>query len=671
MKLINATLNLTLYTILLILALALFSSTFSLISAASCGGITSCACGDTVTSSYTFSADLSCSGNALTLNSSNLLLSCANYTLRGNTSGTGILTNNADNLTIKQCNLLNFSTGIYFNFTNNSLVTNNTLRNNTAFGLFLSAFNNTIILNSIKNNLLDINLTSSSSQNILHQNYLFSNTSVADYNNTNKWNSSSGNFWEAFDRPIEGCTDTNSNSYCDAYYNLSGSSNNADLRAIFTSQATGVNITSNSSFQITTLNSNVSYLLTITNQGNTAASFNLAITNIDNLSVASLNQTTAESISPNGGTKAVILTLGNAGKTGSYTVSINATQSDNSLIIASINITAHFNDIACNTRINSNLNLTANMLCSTDAIIVNASNLSITCNDFIINGSNANTGITLSNFVNTTISRCTIFYFRTGISIFNSNNTLINKSNFYNNTYIAINATQTYNLILSYNTLTKNNFTAIHFSNIIDSIIINTTVANSVYYGIRISNSINNTIRYNQVTDNTLLDIWSDANSTNNTIYQNTFSSTAKANDTGLNYWNGNAGAGAGNTWLNYNEISENCLDTSTVDGFCDTAVTIQGTASSNKDYYPYQYFSCGDAVVNYGEECDGTELNNQTCRSQGFYEGELRCGSTCKFYFTDCGRTSEGFAGNVQVKKPNPIPEDAPVINAVFLILF
>ena len=49
---------------------------------------------------------------------------------------------------------------------------------------------------------------------------------------------------------------------------------------------------------------------------------------------------------------------------------------------------------------------------------------------------------------------------------------------------------------------------------------------------------------------------------------------------------------------------------------------------------------SCGDGFVDPGEDCDGTELAGQTCASLGHYRvvGTLRCLPTCLYDLTDCG---------------------------------
>lgn len=45
----------------------------------------------------------------------------------------------------------------------------------------------------------------------------------------------------------------------------------------------------------------------------------------------------------------------------------------------------------------------------------------------------------------------------------------------------------------------------------------------------------------------------------------------------------------------------------------------------------------CGDAKIDDGEECDGSNLAEQTCLTLGFEAGQLTCGADCKFVKTLC----------------------------------
>ncbi|HLD02665.1 MAG TPA: hypothetical protein VJC07_03135 [Candidatus Nanoarchaeia archaeon] len=67
---------------------------------------------------------------------------------------------------------------------------------------------------------------------------------------------------------------------------------------------------------------------------------------------------------------------------------------------------------------------------------------------------------------------------------------------------------------------------------------------------------------------------------------------------------------------------------------------------------------NCGDGAVSGSEVCDGTNLNGQTCVTQGFGGGALSCGATCSsFVTTSCwtntcsdtdGGTVQGTQGTV-----------------------
>jgi len=46
---------------------------------------------------------------------------------------------------------------------------------------------------------------------------------------------------------------------------------------------------------------------------------------------------------------------------------------------------------------------------------------------------------------------------------------------------------------------------------------------------------------------------------------------------------------------------------------------------------------TCGDAHLDEGEECDGSDFGMATCKSQGFDEGQLICDSSCRFVQTLC----------------------------------
>jgi hypothetical protein len=58
----------------------------------------------------------------------------------------------------------------------------------------------------------------------------------------------------------------------------------------------------------------------------------------------------------------------------------------------------------------------------------------------------------------------------------------------------------------------------------------------------------------------------------------------------------------------------------------------------------------CGDGVINSGEECDGANLNGQTCVLKGFASGTLSCSSSCAFNTSLCVAAA-----------PVPVPSPTP----------
>ncbi len=51
----------------------------------------------------------------------------------------------------------------------------------------------------------------------------------------------------------------------------------------------------------------------------------------------------------------------------------------------------------------------------------------------------------------------------------------------------------------------------------------------------------------------------------------------------------------------------------------------------------------CGNGVVDSGEDCDGTDLNGQTCVTRGFVSGTLACTSSCTFNTSGCSLCGNG----------------------------
>ena len=108
-------------------------------------------CGDNVNESCVLNGDLTCSGNGLVIAADNVTLNCAAHNIDGSGSYYGVWSGeNRNNLTIKNCSILNFTNGIYIDVnTNHSNLVNNRLYNNSNEGISFAGSDN---YNVISNN---------------------------------------------------------------------------------------------------------------------------------------------------------------------------------------------------------------------------------------------------------------------------------------------------------------------------------------------------------------------------------------------------------------------------------------------------------------------------------------------------------------------------------------
>lgn len=73
----------------------------------------------------------------------------------------------------------------------------------------------------------------------------------------------------------------------------------------------------------------------------------------------------------------------------------------------------------------------------------------------------------------------------------------------------------------------------------------------------------------------------------------------------------------------------------------------------------------CGDGMIQSGESCDGSDLNGQSCSTQGFSGGTISCNSDCTFNTSQCTSAPPGGGGGgggffippTLPKKPEPKP--------------
>ena len=128
------------------------------------------------------------------------------------------------------------------------------------------------------------------------------------------------------------------------------------------------------------------------------------------------------------------------------------------------------------------------------------------------------------------------------------------------------------------------------------------------------------------------------------------YTSTSQAENLGFAVVDFECGSGGPVCGNNTTETGETCDGTDLNGQTCQSQGFDSGTLGCLSDCSGYDTSGCsnntgpvcGNNVIETGEVCDGTALGGQTCQSQGFSGGTLACNSTCSGYDTS-GCTSGG----------------------------
>lgn len=60
-------------------------------------------------------------------------------------------------------------------------------------------------------------------------------------------------------------------------------------------------------------------------------------------------------------------------------------------------------------------------------------------------------------------------------------------------------------------------------------------------------------------------------------------------------------------------------------------------------NYFNLLVYDCGNGIIDPGEQCDGANLNNQTCQTLGWTSGTLTCSGICMFDTSGCSNPGPG----------------------------
>ncbi len=161
--------------------------------------INSCSVLDKPGTSYFLNESISgnlSSGRCLDIDAGNITLNCMGHTISGTYTGNtfGVYTSGTSNITVINCTILNYYSGIWYRSSDSGLIENNTVKNSSFAGIHLGwqdTFNNTLKGNRVTDcTQYGIRITPLPTSNTVHDNYLASNTiNAIDLNGTNFWNS--------------------------------------------------------------------------------------------------------------------------------------------------------------------------------------------------------------------------------------------------------------------------------------------------------------------------------------------------------------------------------------------------------------------------------------------------------------------------------------------------
>lgn len=169
----------SIFLIILVLLTAILSSSVSAIGP-TCGGSTPCVCGAMINESRTLNSSdnlANCGGNGLVVEANGITIDCDGNTISGIGGGQGISATGYSGITIKNCSIEGFTTGIQLSNSQGNTIQNNDVINNVGeTGIHLSEVNCSTIENSnVSNNDYGIWLTDSHG-NTLQNNVIKFNT---------------------------------------------------------------------------------------------------------------------------------------------------------------------------------------------------------------------------------------------------------------------------------------------------------------------------------------------------------------------------------------------------------------------------------------------------------------------------------------------------------------
>jgi parallel beta-helix repeat protein len=413
-----------------------------------------CTCDTTITTSTTLTTDLTgCSGNGLIIGADDVILDCAGYSITGSGFSNGVYLEGRANITIINCTISNFEYGINLNFSNISMITNNTINSNMA-GVFITGSSNTIDSNMITENFafdlftqdmcdsIVTNNTGSGERPILYYNdsVNLQDQTVSELILCNADNSNITNV------TIEGSASLQNNGFVvflTDWSNFTNVNSSNNLMGIVIVQSF------NNTLALSTFNSNGQNGIYFYNSSNNSITNSTSLSNGDSgLSIEESYDNIVNYNSFYNNTNNELYLSGSGDFTLNYwgdylcNVKITGIVLDNLLpFYTDSDLTTLDSSplvCVCGTTITEDKTLAHDYICTGDGITIGADDITLDCNGHYITGAGSNNGISLGNN-NVTVKNCTISDFTNGFNLLGANNATIKYNTIHDVTSVGIN----------------------------------------------------------------------------------------------------------------------------------------------------------------------------------------------------------------------------------------
>jgi len=418
--------------------------------------ISTCNDNPNVTGTWIVTQNLASNGTCLNILSNDIVLDCNGFYLTGNSTKTGINATGRNNVTIKNCIVQNFSSGILLSGTNSSFLLNNTAKSGagSAIHLVTNSNNNMLIDNSGSSvSSSGIQLTSSYG-NTLTRNRAFSENNIALHfvyasNNVFDNNTISGGPFSAIGIHF-GAGFNNTFTNTEIIFNGSpggvainfnfGSENNSFNGTIIESNGlwfgnTGNNTMENTEFRagngsIRIIPSVIVPVAAFAGKPELNITYNRAFLNS---SFLPFFNTTAE-ITLHGinfSNPKAIADFDDDGVFGDCpaTICTELSFSNGTFVYSVTHFTAYSSNetvsLSCGQTITSNTLLGADLNCSGNGLSIGSNSVVLDCNGYSIRGDATGNGIENNGYNNVVIKNCNVQNFINGIILSNANSNVL------------------------------------------------------------------------------------------------------------------------------------------------------------------------------------------------------------------------------------------------------